>query len=469
MTSLRKTKILCTLGPSSEDKETIKKMIKAGMDAARLNFSHGDEKEKKKKIDLLNEINKERERPIIIVSDLKGPEIRASTNGKKLDIKTDDKIFFTAGGEAVVDEKPFTISIDLDRLSLPKGSKIMIDDGLIEFEVLKNEGDKLLCKANNSGILCHNKGVNIPKANERIEAPTEQDWKDIEYSIKSNVDFIALSFVKEAKEVIEVKEFIGDRPIKVISKIEHQKSVDNINSIIDASDCIMIARGDLGVEVPLERLPVIQYEVVKKCNFIGKPVIVATHMLNSMIENPRPTRAEVTDVSNAVLMGADVIMLSGETANGKYPVESVKMMSTISTSMEREIRNRINRFAENDPKDVPTIVGRAVAMTASYSNASAIINITETGETSRMLSRYRIQSPIYLFTTKDDVCKKVSLFWGVFPYKLNVTGKIEDVVENGIRFLLDKEKIKKNDLVVITANVPSISGSQRSIAEVRKV
>ncbi len=469
MPDLKKTKIMCTLGPSSQDKETILKMIEAGMDAARLNFSHGDEKEKEAKIKILQEINQTRSRPITIIADLKGPEIRTDTSGKSLDIKTDDAVFFTNNKDLIqVDKVPFTIYIDLNEISPKKGSKIMVDDGLLEFEIVGGKKDKIECIAQNSGQLGHRKGVNIPHTYENRPTFTDKDWNDIDTAVRLGTDFLALSFVKSAKDIFDVREKVGNK-IRIIAKVEHQKAVDNINEIIDASDAVMVARGDLGVEVPLERVPVIQYEIVKKCNFIGKPVIVATHMLNSMIDNPRPTRAEVTDVSNAIMMGADVVMLSGETANGKYPVKSVEMMNKIAISMEKEVRNKINRFSETDVKDIPTTVGRAVAMTAHYSNSAAIINITETGEASRMLSRYRVQSPIYVLTTNNEICRKLSLMWGVFPYKLSVTGKIEDVMDNGIRFLIDKNKIKKGDLVVITANLPSSDGSQRNIAEVRKV
>ncbi len=467
MTHLRKTKIICTLGPSSEKKEILLEMVKNGMNGARLNFSHGTTEEKEKKLSVLREINKTLDIPLFIISDLKGPEIRIDTGSKDLPVKVDDKIFFSIDRAKLnPDNHPYTVCLQID--SLPKTGKIMVEDGLLEFEILKSDGKTAECVIRNAGLLKHNKGVNIPQTYERTEALTEKDWADIEYSVKAGVDFIAASFVRNKKDIEKIADYVKNSKTKIIAKIEHQEAVRNIDEIIAVSDCIMIARGDLGVEIPLESLPKTQYEIVKKCNEAGKPVIVATHMLNSMIENPRPTRAEVTDVANAVFMGADAVMLSGETANGKYPVESVTMMNKIATAIEGEIRNRINRYT-SDSTAIPHIVGKAVAMSADSIDATAVISFTESGEAAKMLSRYRIKSPIYVLTSKQSVCENISLYWGTFPYLLTATGKLEDVIENGIRFLEEKGKITKGDKIVITANIPSTNGSQRNIAEIRKI
>ncbi len=467
MAHIRKTKIICTLGPSSEKKEALLEMVKNGMNGARLNFSHGSTEEKEGRLKILREINKNLEIPLFIISDLKGPEIRIDTDKKDLQVKIDDKIFFSADkGELNVDKAPYTVYVPIE--SLPTSGKIMVEDGLLEFEILKSDGKTVECVTRNAGLLKHNKGVNIPQTYERKEAFTEKDWKDIDYSVKAGVDFIAASFVRNRSDIQKIVDHLKGSKTQVMAKIEHQEAIRNIDEIISASDSIMIARGDLGVEVPLESLPKIQYEIVKKCNEAGKPVVVATHMLNSMIENPRPTRAEVTDVANAVFMGADAVMLSGESANGKYPVESVLMMNKIATTIEGEIRNRINRY-NSDPTVIPHIVGKAVAMSADSIDAAAVISFTETGEAAKMLSRYRIKPPIFVLTSKQSVCEKLSLHWGLFPYLLTATGKLEDVVENGIRFLEEKGKISKGDKIVITANIPSPNGSQRNIAEIRKI
>ena len=464
---LRKTKVICTLGPASESKEAIFGMISAGMDAARLNFSHGSLEEKKKRVELLQDINRGREQPVTVISDLKGPEIRVNTGYKALQVDIDEKIFFTTEKERIqTGNKPYTVSIDVE--SIPASGKIMVEDGLLEFEILNSDEKAAECVVRNAGTLKHNKGVNIPQTYERKEALTERDWKDIEFSVKAEADFIAASFVRNKGDIERIADFVKGSKTQVIAKIEHQEALRNIDEIIKVSDAIMVARGDLGVEIPLETLPKTQYEIVKKCNEAGKPVIVATHMLNSMIENPRPTRAEITDVANAVFMGADAIMLSGETANGKYPVESVAMMNKIATAIEGEVRNRINRYTA-DPTSIPHIVGKAVAMSADSIDASAVISFTETGDAAKMLSRYRIKPPIYVITTKKSVPEKLSLYWGVFPYVLTATGKLEDVVENGIHFLQEKGKIKKGDKLVLTANIASTNGSQRNIAEIRKL
>src|SRR3989344_3960006 len=447
----RKTKIICTLGPSSEKKETLLEMVKNGMNGARLNFSHGTTEEKESRLRVLREINKTLDIPLFIISDLKGPEIRINTGGKELLVKIDEKIFFTVDKGNINPEKaPYTVCLPID--ALPSSGKIMVEDGLLEFEILKSDGKIAECVVRNAGVLKHNKGVNIPQTYERTEAFTEKDWKDVDYSMKAGVDLIAASFVRNKQDVERLTGYLKGSKTQVMAKIEHQEAVRNINEIIAASDSIMIARGDLGVEVPLESLPKTQYEIVKKCNEAGKPVVVATHMLNSMIENPRPTRAEVTDVANAVFMGADAIMLSGETANGKYPIESVSMMSKIASTIEGEIRNRINRY-NSDPTIIPHIVGKAVAMSADSIDAAAVISFTETGESAKMLSRYRIKPPIFVLTSKQSVCENLSLYWGTFPYLLTVTGKLEDVVENGIRFLQEKGKVSKGDKIVITANI----------------
>src|SRR3989344_3800400 len=325
MPEIRKTKIICTLGPASDTKEVIGKMVSAGMDAARLNFSHGGPEEKENRLNILRAINKTRDRPIAIISDLKGPEIRICTGKQDLEIKINDKINFTLNEKEIqTKKKPYTVSVNVEKF--PKSGQVMVEDGLLEFEIVKSTKTIAECIAKNNGLLKHNKGVNIPQAGHTGPTFTEKDWKDIEYSVKNNVDFIAASFVRTGKDVLELKDFLNRKDVQIISKIECQEALDNLPDIVKLSDCIMVARGDLGVDIPIETLPSTQYHIVKKCNDLGKPVIVATQMLNSMIENPRPTRAEVTDVANAIYMGADCVMLSGETATGKYPVESVSMM-----------------------------------------------------------------------------------------------------------------------------------------------
>ncbi|MCK4808545.1 MAG: pyruvate kinase, partial [Candidatus Aenigmarchaeota archaeon] len=337
---MRKTKIICTIGPASEDDKTLKRLADAGMNVARLNFSHGDYAEHKPKIDKIKKLNETLDFPVSILLDMQGPEIRTGMLDEKLQLKEGDTLTLST-------EKTNKDAIYVNYKYLPgdvaEGSEIMIDDGLISLEVIRKNDTDVICRILNDAILGSKKTVNLPGADVKLPSFTEKDWDDVRFAIDNEVDLIAVSFVRSSDDIVRLREFLdkGNSKIKIISKIEHPKAIDNFDGILEVSDGIMIARGDLGVEIPFEKVPIFQYDMVKKCNLAKKPVIIATHMLNSMIENPRPTRAEVTDVANAILIGSDAVMLSGETATGRYPVRSLKAMDKVAREIECKIKTHM--------------------------------------------------------------------------------------------------------------------------------
>ena len=316
---MRKTKIICTIGPASEDEIVLKRLAAAGMNVARLNFSHGDYAEHKPKIDKIKKLNDSLDFPVSILLDMQGPEIRTGMLDKKLNLKEGDTVTLST---EKTNKDAIYVNYNLLPDDVAEGSEIMIDDGLISMEVISKNNTDVICRVLNDAILGSKKTVNLPGADVKLPSFTEKDWNDVRFAIDNKVDFLAVSFVRSSDDIIRLREFLDkeNSKIKIISKIEHPKAIENFDSILEVSDGIMIARGDLGVEIPFEKVPIFQYDMVKKCNCAKKPVIIATHMLNSMIENPRPTRAEVTDVANAILIGSDAVMLSGETATGRYPV-----------------------------------------------------------------------------------------------------------------------------------------------------
>ncbi|NOR84641.1 pyruvate kinase [archaeon] len=463
---MKKTKIVCTIGPASEDEETLNKLISAGMNVARLNFSHGDYEEHKARITKIKKINKTIEFPVAILLDMQGPEIRTGALKKDINLKTGDTLTLTTTKDNL--EK-----INVNYKRLPKdviiGGEIFIDDGLISLEVIKTTTTDVICRVLNNAILGSRKTVNLPGADVKMPSFTDKDWQDIKFGLEQDIDYIAVSFVRTKKDIMDLRKFLGIKngEVGIIAKIEHPKAIENFDEILEVSDGIMIARGDLGVEIPLEKVPMYQYEIIKKCNHVKKPVITATHMLNSMIENPRPTRAEVTDVANAIINGTDAIMLSGETAKGKYPVKSVKIMSKIALEIEKTIKPHIKDKIDN--KNIPNIVSNSVALAAINLNARAIATFTKTGITASMLSKYRPQMPIYALTPKKEVLRKLALMWGVFPIYLKEHTDLKKMVETGLNLLKTKNHITKNDYVVLTAGTKVGKTGTTNFAEIVKI
>lgn len=473
---MRKTKIVCTIGPSSESLENIKKLIMAGMNVARLNFSHGDFDEHGSRIKTIRQASAELGKSIAILLDTKGPEIRTGKlKEEPIELVQDE--FLTLTTEEILGDKD-RISITYKELpgDVEVGSTILIDDGLIGLTVVDVQGADIKCRIVNGGTIKSKKGVNVPGVNISLPGITEKDANDIKFGIEQGIDFIAASFVRKASDVLEIRQLLEQynaTHIQIISKIENQQGVDNLDEILEVSDGLMVARGDLGVEIPAEDVPLAQKKMIEKCNRVGKPVITATQMLDSMQRNPRPTRAEASDVANAIFDGTDAIMLSGETAAGKYPVESVLTMARIAEKAESALEYHEIFIKQSNAQQttVTEAISQAVANSALELNAKAIITSTETGYTARMVSKYRPKAPVIAVTTEDHTLRRLALNWGVTPVKGDIASTTDEMFDKAMRGGLESGLVKEGDLVVITAGVPlGRSGSTNlvKIGQVRK-
>ena len=457
---MRRTKMVCTMGPNENDYSVMKAMAEI-MDVARFNFSHGDHEEHLGRLELLRKVRKEVGRPIAALLDTKGPEIRTGLlkDGQKITLQEGEKIVLTT--EEVVGTKD-KIFINYDKLheDVKPGNVILIDDGLIGLEVEAVKGVEILCKVTNGGELGERKGVNVPGVPIQLPSITEKDVEDIKFGLAEDFDFVAASFIRSADAVRQIRSLIDEAgsQMKIISKIESQEGLDNIDAIIEASDGIMLARGDLGVEIEAKRIPQLQKEIIQKCNYHGKLVITATQMLDSMIRNPRPTRAEVTDVANAVYNGTDAVMLSGESANGKYPIEAAKTMASIVEYTEQflDYKQFKTRMVE---KTVYESIGNAMCAasvtTASELKAAAIVASTLSGVTASMISKYRPITPIYALSPSQVVTRQMMLFWGVTPIWARRAETTDELFESSIEELKDRKLLKSKDICVITAGVLS--------------
>ena len=450
--NIKKTKIVCTLGPVSENEETLRELIKNGLNVCRLNFSHGSHEEHKGRMDLVKKLREELNMPTAILLDTKGPEIRTGKFDAPEVLLEEGQTFTITMKDVMGNKEMCTVSYKGLANDVKTGDTILIDDGLVGLTVKEVNGDDIVCEVQNSGIVKNHKGVNVPGVKVNLPAITEKDRSDIEFGIEQGIDFIAASFVRKVSDVLAIREILEENNathIKIISKIENQEGVDNLDEIIEVSDGIMVARGDLGVEIPTEEIPVVQKLMIKKCNEAGKPVITATQMLDSMIRNPRPTRAEVTDVANAIYDGTDAIMLSGETAAGKYPVEAVKTMATIAKRAEETMRNRRTKI--NKSKNVTDAISYATCTTAMDLEAKAILSSTASGHTARMVSKFRPDCPIIATTSDESVRRQLSLTWGVIPVMRNKSANTDQVIVNSIEAAKTAEYVNENDIVVITA------------------
>lgn len=401
---MRKTKIVCTIGPASEKYEILKELIEKGMNVMRLNFSHGDFEEHGSRIKLVREISEELNKNVGIMLDTKGPEIRTKKFEGKVLLNQGEEFIIYTKEDVVGDSTRCSVTYEDLYKDVEVGGKILIDDGLVALEIKNIEEGKITCVVLNSGEVSSNKGVNLPKSKIKLPALTDKDKKDLLFGIENDVEYVAASFIRKADDVIKIREFLnsnGGDFIKIISKIENQEGLDNIDEIIDSSDGIMVARGDLGVEIPIENLPHWQKLIIKKCNDKGKFVITATQMLDSMIRNPRPTRAEASDVANAIHDGSDAVMLSGETANGKYPVESYEIMDKIIITTEQSLdyEGKLQRkLSKIEYKDVPNTIALFSCTTANEVGAKAILACTKSGATAQFVSRFRPECPIISIT-----------------------------------------------------------------------
>jgi len=455
---MKKTKIVCTIGPAT-DENVLRQLFKEGLNVVRLNFSHGNHEEHKMRIDMVKKIREEMNLPIGIMVDTKGPEIRLGKFKEEIELKDGD-IFTLTVKDIIGDKERASVSYKGLAKDVEKGDRILLDDGLVEL-VVEDIVDKedIICKVINGGTLKDHKGLNVPNVLINLPAITEKDIKDIKFAIENDIDFIAASFIRKAEDVIEIRKILEENngeDIDIIAKIENQEGVENIEEIIEAANGIMVARGDLGVEILTEEIPLIQKRIIKKCNMAGKPVITATQMLDSMIRNPRPTRAEVTDVANAILDGSDAIMLSGETAIGKYPIESVKTMYKIATKTEESLDYTEILRSKTSTKDISTTnaISKATCTTAEDLDANAIVTATSSGYTSRAISKFRPRAPIIAATTSEKVMRKLSLVWGVYPVISAKSNNTDEVLDWSINSAVEKGYVNEGDLIVITAGIP---------------
>lgn len=456
---MRKTKIVCTIGPASESVEMLEKLMEAGMNVSRLNFSHGDHEEHGQRIKNIREAAEKLGKTVAILLDTKGPEIRTQTleNGVA-ELKAGEELIISMD-EVVGNSKMISVTYPGLIKDVHEGSKILLDDGLIELEVTKVGRNEIKTKILNSGTLKNKKGVNIPNVRVNLPGITDKDAKDIEFGIRQGVDFIAASFVRRASDVLEIREILerhGANKIQIIPKIENREGVENIDEILEVSDGLMVARGDLGVEIPAEEVPLVQKQLIKKCNAVGKPVITATQMLDSMQRNPRPTRAEASDVANAIFDGTDAIMLSGETAAGTYPVEAVDTMHKIAIRTETALNNQsiLNTRSKESSMTITDAISQSVSHTAYNLNASAIIAPTESGYTARMIAKYRPKAPVVAVTSSQEVCRKMTLVWGVVPQIAEEAATTDELFDVAVEASLKTKVVSKGDLVIISAGVP---------------
>jgi len=461
----RKTKIVCTLGPSTEDDGILRELMLSGMNVARLNFSHGDHEYHLKNMTRIRAISQELGKPIAIMLDTRGPEIRLELfENKKVELKKGQT--FTLCTQSILgnSERASITYKELPR-DIHEGTTILIDDGLVSMTVRSLTDEEIVCVVNNDGVVSDRKGINVPDVDLSMPYLSQKDREDIAFGVRNGIDFVAASFARTADDILEVRRLFsqeGRTNVNIIAKIENMQGVQNIDEILRVSDGIMVARGDLGVEIPLEQVPVIQKMLIRKAYSSGKPVITATQMLDSMMKNPRPTRAESTDVANAIYDGTSAIMLSGETAAGQYPVEAVRTMARIALCAERDI-NYEKRFKERESEGTPDVtnaISHATCTSAQDLGAAAIITVTKSGRTAKMISKYRPSCPIICCTTDETVCRQLGLSWGVTPLMIGEADNTDDLFELAVQAGEDAGLLHDGELVVMTAGVPlGVSGT----------
>ena len=456
---MRKTKIICTMGPSVDDEESIRALILAGMNAARFNFSHGTHESHLATLNRLKHVRDELGAAVATILDTKGPEIRIKSFAS-------GPIELTEGSEFTLTTRdvPGTgdiVSVTYENLhnELTPGCRVLIDDGLIELEVLSISGQDIRCAVRSGGPLSSNKSINIPGVHIQLPSLTDKDREDLRFAAEQDFDFVAASFVRKASDVEDIRACLkscGGEHVRIISKIENREGVDNLEEIIAASDGLMVARGDLGVEIPACEVPILQKKMIKDTRMAGKPVITATQMLDSMIRNPRPTRAEVSDVANAVFDGTSCVMLSGETASGKYPIEAVNtMVQTVCAAEEAtDYWSRFSRVAYRPGRSINDAVTHTCCQTAMDLEADAILTPTQSGHTARMISRFRPACPIIAFTTTERARRQLSISWGVMPFLAGYVDSTDRLFSMCVQSALKEGVIQKGQMVVITAGVP---------------
>lgn len=466
---MRKTKIVCTLGPSTESEEVMRQLMLEGMAVARMNFSHGSHEEQKKRLDMVKKLREELHLPVAALLDTKGPEIRiGDVEGGKLELKAGQDFILTTE-EMLGTAGKVTITYKELYKDVCPGDSILIDDGLIGMEVRRIDGQDIVCKVVNGGFISNHKGVNVPGVELKMPFVSEKDYSDILFAAEQGYDFVAASFTRTAEDILEIRKILdenGGEGIHIIAKIENMQGVENAEAILRVADGMMIARGDMGVEIPLEEVPVIQKKLIRLTIRMGKPVITATQMLDSMMKNPRPTRAETSDVANAIYQGTSAIMLSGETAAGAYPVEAVRTMARIAERTERDIdytkEFKPRRLAERP--DVTSAISHATCTTAMDLHAAAIVAVSKSGRTVGMISKYRPSCPIIGCAMDERVCRQLNLSWGVIPLQLDEEKTADDLFDHAVGAAEHRGLVSRGELVVITAGLPlGMSGTTNMI------
>lgn len=456
---MRKTKIICTLGPAVDSEDMIRTLIRSGMDAARFNFSHGSHPEHLERLSLLKAVRDAMGRPVATILDTKGPEIRIRNfDTKSISLEAGDTFTLTTR-EEVGDQTHVSVSYPKLHQEVAPGQEILIDDGLVAIRVDEIRGEDIVCTVENGGTLSANKSINIPGVHIHLPALTEKDVADIRFGVENDFDFIAASFVRQASDVEAVRQVLqdcGGESVKIIAKIENQEGVDNIDEILAAADGIMVARGDLGVEIPAAKVPILQKKIIRKGLQAGKPVITATQMLDSMMRNPRPTRAEVSDVANAVFDGTSCVMLSGETAGGKYPVEALTAMTGIVEEAEASIDywRHFQKQRVVPASNINDAITHTCCLTAKDLDAKAILAATNSGRTARIICRFRPSCPVAALTMHEKVRRQLNICWGVIPFLTGEVNSTDRIFSLSAEVALKERLVQAGDTVVITAGVP---------------
>lgn len=472
---MQKTKMIFTIGPASDSEEILSKFIDIGMNAARLNFSHGDHESHKKKIDLIKRLRSEKNSSTAIILDIKGPKIRTHNFVNDGVILEKGKNFsFICGNEILGDTEKCSITYEELYMDIKKGSTILVDDGLLKFEVTDISGKEIKCTVLVGGKIQNHKGVNVPNISIRLPSVTSKDTADIIFGCENEVDFIAASFIRKASDILEIRQILKEHNgenIKIIAKIESQEGVDNIDSIIEVTDCVMVARGDMGVEIPIQRVPIIQKSIIKKCNRAGKVVITATQMLDSMIRNSLPTRAEASDICNAIFDGTDAIMLSGESASGSYPIEAASTMSEIAQEAESNLE--YDKYHDNQYLNSVTKCSEAICYcacrTSAILNVNAILAATKSGVTAKSISKYRPKTPIIAITPFDNVRRSLVLNFGVLPVTCEMFNTTEEILSESRKISLDLKIAKPGDEIIIAAGMPTTESGSTNMLKIEKI
>ncbi|MFH1047762.1 MAG: pyruvate kinase [Patescibacteria group bacterium] len=481
MRQKKRTKIVCTIGPASWNKETIKKMVDEGMNVARLNFSHGAHEEHAEMIRMIREVADETGEPIAILQDLQGPKIRVGSLPKEgIELVSGKKIVFSTEENVELPKIGLTYRGLHD--DVKPGDRMLLDDGLMDVKILSVVGRDIECEVVTGGKLTSSKGLNLPTATLSIPAITEKDREDLKFGVAQKVDWVALSFVRNAKEIYDLRYMIKDLekgleseddkygpPIRIVAKIEKHEAVRNIDEIIEATDGIMVARGDLGIEMPAEEVPLIQKGIIDKCREKAKPVIVATQMLDSMMRNPRPTRAEVSDVANAVIDHTDAVMLSGESASGKYPVESVETMTRVITETEKSRFDDVAVTGQFTNEDTERALSEVANLLARNVGAKLILAASISGDTGRVVSRYRPEMPILVAVSEERVLRQLNLSWGVRTFLLPRCGSVEELVDRSVGQLKKMHWAKSGDKIIVVAGEPVGVSGGINLVEIREV